>query len=269
MREQDSARPPDPQDRFVWWQDRAGELGLRRAGRQLEGPCPACGGNDRFSVTEQRDGAAIIYCRQCEPGRRNPDAFKRIMEAAGAGLSPRCEPRPARRQKERLSVERDEFAYFDADGRVVRVVVRLDYYERGKPERQKDIWQEPRGATPPEAGWPLYRLPSLLAHPAAPVLIVEGERTAEAAQELFGHRFQATTTIEGAGKAARSDLSPLAGRSVTVWPDNDPPGHRHAGELVQLCHAAGAASVRVVDVSGYPPKWDLADPAPGGAHVRS
>src|SRR5699024_5529946 len=69
----------------------------------------------------------------------------------------------------------------------------------------------------PEAGWPLYRLPELLAEPERPVWLVEGENCADA---LSGLEFIATTT-GSASSAEGADLSPLAGREVTIWPDND------------------------------------------------
>lgn len=37
--------------------------GLKRAGRELIGPCPRCGGNDRFSVNTAKN---LFQCRRCE-----------------------------------------------------------------------------------------------------------------------------------------------------------------------------------------------------------
>ena len=62
------------------WQTRAPALELKRAGGELVGPCPACGGTDRFRVTK-RGG---FFCRQCCPdGKAGGDAMRRILEAAG------------------------------------------------------------------------------------------------------------------------------------------------------------------------------------------
>lgn len=62
------------------WGTAAVRLGLRRQGRELVGPCPACGGEDRFRVT-RRGG---FFCRQCCPDRNaGADAMRRILEAAG------------------------------------------------------------------------------------------------------------------------------------------------------------------------------------------
>ena len=43
-------------------------LELRRMGSEWKGPCPVCGGTDRFHVREGRDGAALAHCRQCPDG---------------------------------------------------------------------------------------------------------------------------------------------------------------------------------------------------------
>ena len=78
------------------WLARAGALALVRNGGGLEGPCPACGGTDRFWVA--RDGK--IGCRRCEPGKgeKGKEAYKAILESAGFASkkqAPEPEPRPA------------------------------------------------------------------------------------------------------------------------------------------------------------------------------
>ena len=41
----------------------ADSLGLRRAGSEYKGPCPCCGGTDRFHVKNGRSADLLIYCR--------------------------------------------------------------------------------------------------------------------------------------------------------------------------------------------------------------
>lgn len=38
-------------------------LGLRRSGSEFKGPCPVCGGDDRFHVKTGRDRDVLFYCR--------------------------------------------------------------------------------------------------------------------------------------------------------------------------------------------------------------
>src|SRR5215471_8079295 len=74
----------------------------------------------------------------------------------------------------------------------------------------------------------------------------------------------AAITSQGGSKAANeSDWTPLVGRSVTIWPDNDQTGAEYAREAARLMTGAGAASVRIVAVpSNWPKAWDVSDPLP-------
>ena len=64
---------------------------------------------------------------------------------------------------------------------------------------------------------------ALWERPDAPVLVVEGEKTSDAARKLFSS-YVPTTSMSGAKAAHLSDWAPLKGREVVVWPDNDPDG---------------------------------------------
>ena len=47
----------------------------------------------------------------------------------------------------------------------------------GKKRGNPPIWRDPKGVKAPTAGYPLYRLPSILANADKPLLVVEGEKT--------------------------------------------------------------------------------------------
>jgi putative DNA primase/helicase len=109
---------------------------------------------------------------------------------------------------------------------------------------------------------PLYGLDRLAARPDAIVLVVEGEKTADAAQQHFPD-YVAVTWPGGSNAAGKADWSVLARRRVVMWPDADGPGRKAAAEGAKLVTAAGAASVGEVAVpDGLPDGWDLADPVP-------
>jgi hypothetical protein len=94
------------------------------------------------------------------------------------------------------------------------------------------------------------------------VLIVEGEKAAEAASRLFPDWVCSTSGSATSAKSA--DWGPLKGRRVIIWPDADVPGRRYADELVRILNGA-ASSVAVVQVpTSFPEGWDLADPLPEG-----
>lgn len=109
---------------------------------------------------------------------------------------------------------------------------------------------------------PLYGRNRLAKKPNAPVIVCEGEKATDAATSLFPDHV-AVTSPNGANSAHKADWTPLAGRNVTIWPDNDKPGRRYAESAAQLAKKAGAKSVRIVTVPyDFPDKWDLADKLP-------
>ena len=150
--------------------------------------------------------------------------------------------------------------YRDADGaeafRVVRLSLHSPHDGRDKVirpvHRSPDGWRVtlPRGRRVP------YRLPEVSAADAdAPVLVVEGEGDADRAADLG---FAATCNVGGAGKWTAADSAHLKGRHAVVLPDNDDAGRSHA-EAVCRSLSGTAASVRVLDLPGLPPKGDLSD----------
>lgn len=116
---------------------------------------------------------------------------------------------------------------------------------------------------------PLYNLQLLQQNPSAKVVIVEGEKTADAANKLLNKEGMICLTwLGGASATARTDWSPLNGRDVVIWPDNDEPGFKAAGHICSELRKVGVNSLRVVDEQAltriFPLKWDLADSLPEG-----
>lgn len=105
-------------------------------------------------------------------------------------------------------------------------------------------------------GAPLYRLPELAAKPDATVWIVEGETCADALAVLG----LTATTSGGADSAGRAGWSILAGRAVTIWPDNDDAGGRYADTVAVALRGLGCM-VAVLDVAALdlPAKGDCVD----------
>ncbi len=110
---------------------------------------------------------------------------------------------------------------------------------------------------------PLYGLDILESNPTKPVLLVEGEKAAEAAKRIAGHVYLPVTWPGGASAVAKVDWSALSGRKVIVWPDADEAGIKAAAAIAEIL-SDKAASVKVIDVKGMPEKWDAADAAAAG-----
>ena len=56
----------------------------------------------------------------------------------------------------------------------------------------------------------------------------------------------ATTSSGGAGAAGKTDWSPLAGRTVLIWPDADEAGLKYAGDVAKRLEEIGC-NITVVD----------------------
>jgi uncharacterized protein (DUF927 family) len=152
--------------------------------------------------------------------------------------------------------------YRAADGAPLFYVVRFDTPD-GKEILPRSFdgkrWRW-RGVPAPR---PLYNLDQLAARPDAPVLICEGEKAAAAAALLFPDCVTSTTP-NGAKAAGKADLSPLKGRDVLIWPDNDAEGKDYSERVSKLAHEAGAAGVKILRLdklpgAPLPPKGDAAD----------
>ncbi len=122
---------------------------------------------------------------------------------------------------------------------------------------------------------PLYGLDRLAkADPNATVLLVEGEKAADAAQALFPD-YVCMTWCGGCEAAALTDYKPIADRNIIIWPDNDAPGLTAALSLKKHIDAEKPEKeviggntdlppgLRIILPPEYlPPKWDLADEPP-------
>ena len=112
---------------------------------------------------------------------------------------------------------------------------------------------------------PLYRLAELEQKPNAPVLVVEGEKCADALAALGGP-YVVTTWAGGAQATQKTDWTPLQGRRVLLWPDADEPGIRAMSRIAERL-ADRCSEVKTIDVSGQPEGWDAADAIQAGAQT--
>ena len=142
--------------------------------------------------------------------------------------------------------------YTDANGKLIACVYRYDTPE-GKEYRPWDVLARKMAAPNPR---PLYNQPALVK--ATTVVLVEGEKAADA---LISVGIVATTAMNGASAPTdKTDWSPLAGKHVVIWPDNDQAGKDYAKSAAQACVAAKAESIEILIIPSHlPEKWDAAD----------
>lgn len=120
---------------------------------------------------------------------------------------------------------------------------------------------------------PLYNLHLIKQNPDNKIVIVEGEKTADAANKLLSNHGMIVLTWSGGAKAtAKTDWSPLCGKQIIIWPDNDKAGYEASDSICSELRKTGVKSLHVVDKEvlskEFPLKWDLADPLPEGKDER-
>ena len=225
-------------------------------------------------------GSAPKMAMPAKPDRRRK--WQVEMPAPAKAGAPRCAMFKHGKQLPASHV----WTYLDAEGRILQADARYDYdvevdeVADGKPTgqrvkiRKKDVitWSWARNLQG-ESTWrptraarcPLFGLDRLGKHPAATVLLVEGCKAAEAGQLRFPE-FVVMTWCGGVGNAEKSehnDWTPLAGRSVILWPDCDWVGANAMRHLAAHLAVVGVGAVQAVDltpnVADLEKGWDVAD----------
>jgi hypothetical protein len=173
-----------------------------------------------------------------------------------------------------------KYCYRNAQGEELFYILRYDEPDGGKSMRPVCYGADRDGNRQwcfkmPKESRPLYGLDRLSKAAAdAPVLLVEGEKTADAAQMLFPG-YVCMTWSGGSNAAALTDYAPISERTVIIWPDNDAPGLKVALDLIRYIgeKKAGYAGIAeeedlpperriILPPENLPPKWDLADAPP-------
>ena len=127
----------------------------------------------------------------------------------------------------------------DEDGKPKKVFAPLTWCKRSDGETTQWRWQglpEPR---------PLLRLDELALRADAPVVLCEGEKAADAAADLMLSHV-ATCWPNGSNSWHKADLTPLKGRDVLLWPDNDDSGAACMDAVAHKLREIGAGSVRFI-----------------------
>jgi putative DNA primase/helicase len=127
----------------------------------------------------------------------------------------------------------------------------FSYWQKDCGSFQNMLWKR---CMPPGFN-SLYNLDKII-NSNGPVVVCEGEKAADAAMRLLPG-FVATTSRNGAGSANKTDWTPLIGREVLIWPDNDDPGSHYANAVKDILPHA-----RILDLSQFGEifkGWDAAD----------
>ncbi|KAB0526890.1 DUF927 domain-containing protein [Pseudomonas brassicacearum] len=143
----------------------------------------------------------------------------------------------------------------DEDGKPRKVFAPLTWCQRADGQTTQWRWQ---GLPDPR---PLLRLDELSQRLDAQVVLCEGEKAADAAAELMPS-YVATCWPNGSHSWHKADLTPLKGRSVLLWPDNDSSGQSCMEAVAEKLREIGAASVQAIALDVFKRKPTLKNGKP-------
>lgn len=152
------------------------------------------------------------------------------------------------------------YRYYDTRGNIIASVVRFEpdgtrESKTFRPFCHKTIDGVTKWAPGAPDLRPLYRLPEIAL--ASTIVLVEGEGKADALAKVG---IEATSAMQGAhAPIDKTDWSPLAGKTVIIWPDNDQPGFEYGKKAAARLSAIGCRVLAVTPPEAAPAKWDAAD----------
>ena len=255
----------------------------RQSKTELVGPCPKCGGDDRFAINIKKQ---VFNCRGCGAAG---DVIELVQWLDGVDFNAACTkltgtPPPkktngkanGKHADNSKKVVTESFEYHDADGNVAFVVDRIQFKKAdgsfalkdGKPDK---VFSQRRPDPDLPGQWihnkegaPVvpYCLPEVLEAIAAghPVLVCEGEAKCDL---LASWNIAATCNAGGAKKWNKEHSKYLRDADVVLLPDNDGVGWDHIN-VVGASLTGIAKRTRVLALEHAKAKGDIIDWAATG-----
>lgn len=272
--------------------------------QKRHGPCPKCGGVDRFRATDIDSGA--LFCNACFSakngdgiaalgwlmGKPFKDVVASLCEYLGSKPTHKSNGKPERHKT--FATTQGIVRYFAEalakdHGHGVRMVKNWQYdtfyalrFDLPTPAGEKQrkefrpVHQVPLGLEGGR-GWqtgyppgprPLYRRRELLAAPVDLVTVHGGEKAADAAAALS---LVATTNAGGEKAMDHTDWLPVLRFSIiALVVDNDAAGEAFGSIMAaKIRRLKPGADVRIIKLPGLPPKGDVVEwIAAGGTKAK-
>jgi hypothetical protein len=245
--------------RAVRLEDEIVRRGIKlKGGIERAGPCPNCGGNDRFSINTQKQ---IFNCRGCE-AKGDVIELTQFLDRCTfiAAVEMLSGERTTKERSAGLGPIKATYDYVDESGALLFQSLRFE------PPGQPKVFRQRTG--PNQDKWSIkgvrivpYRLPELIEDIALDhtVFIVEGEKDVLTLRALG---IPATCNPMGAGKWREDFKEIFRGAEVVVCGDNDKPGRDHV-DIVAHSLRGVAKRVRILDLAKFWPaiqdKDDISD----------
>lgn len=265
-----------------------------------QGPCPipGCGGTDRFHYTNKHNNGTWL-CRQCTPN--GSTGFNLLAKAKGwdpkrtyqelkeqFGSKRGAPMADKKKQKNDINFkplpipEGEEWDFHSLTNRKRKYTfiaawdwmnldgTRFGYLARLQFRDTKLVWQVCYGTSTEGTGWhqvamrgkPLVNLQAIT-EATKKILVVEGEKTAYATQELMGDKWAVICVQGGSSHEKVSNLTPLIETELPVyfWADNDSnkASQKHMQRLVDAGINGSIVDLDVALEPHYKDGWDLAD----------
>lgn len=218
----------------------------------------------------ERSGSCAV---PAAPPRAEPEEKKRSPWVPIVPAPTAAGPLPTAHYVRGKPVARWE--YRDGDGRLLGCVYRFMKSDGGK-EVLPVVWARNEASGAEEWRWmafpkprPLYGLDRLAAKPGATVLLVEGEKCADAGHAALPEL--AVLSWPGGGKAVDYvDIEPLRGLKVMTWADFDAPGIQAMERMRERLRSVDCKlwDILLPPVGSKPKGWDIADAVLDGLHGR-
>lgn len=146
-----------------------------------------------------------------------------------------------------------------------QVIARINRYDDAAGRKRYSCFDVKNSSDTAPNPRPLYNIPGIIT--SDKIVFVEGEKCAES---LIYKGITATTTMFGANAPIdKTDWTPLKGKHVTIWPDNDEAGNKYAKNAEKKLLDLAVESLSILKIPQDKPKgWDAADCIKEGIDVE-
>ena len=231
-------------------------LGIEVKGTSCRCPDPYHEDKNASAGVFEDNGHWRVYCHKCKKGWDLAD----LQGRTNGKIAPTEPPKTKAEINKWLSSighTHKVFTYTSVSGAPILHECRFIPHN-GKPKDYRPFYPVDRGYRigRPFIPYTLYNLPEVVKAPI--VVVCEGPKSADAVNAIG---LVATTGPFGAGKAKGTDFSPLKGKKVILWPDNDEAGLSHMRDVKGALSDLNC-SVAVLEVSNMPLEGDAANIEP-------
>jgi len=215
--------------------------------KSLCGPCPKCGGDDRFVY---RKDSGRFFCRQCNEKGGDVIDFHKWLEGTDVkGLMKKYLPdedKPFCHYQLGKAVEK--YQYTDASGKVLYHNCRFEPKAFRQCSADGLTWstKDIKPKVP-------YNLSKVIN--AEIVFIFEGEKDCNNAAKL---NLVGTCNVAGAGNWTKDLNQHFKDKEVFLIPDNDEPGRKQMAKVYQNLKGT-AANIKLLELPGLPEEGDFTD----------